>query len=454
MSHTTRTHLRGSRGQAFADKIRGIPLDRILCVSLDVHKYFHVVMLHNALGEIVTPTFEIDLFQSGFDKLCQAIDDAKAKMLAQVVLLGMEPSSHYFDNLARHLLARPQPVTLINSFAVKHNRDQQLMRREKDDEIDTGAIGDLLRRGEGSLYQPATGVYLQLQQLDRVRLSKVKIRAMVQNQILGHLDRIFPGLVLMGDEATKRYTPLFKKDFWLCQTLQHLIRVCPDPRRLAALSPTKLRQAFHAHGYRLTTLAAGQLIAYAKKVLLPDADLIAIRCELLQYDLALLDTLDQHIAELDQRLAALMADTPYQVWAKLKGLAPVQVASLAGAIGDPKHYQTAGRVFRRAGLVPGRNDSGVRQHKGKGKHVVKVGDVYLRRALLNAVASLTLHQPPLRTYYDRLKQSKPNGVARVATARRAMGILWATLRDQRPTTLAVCRRENSKSGPSQQWAWK
>ncbi|MGH2591972.1 MAG: IS110 family transposase [Anaerolineae bacterium] len=65
------------------------------------------------------------------------------------------------------------------------------MRREKTDEIDVAAIGDLLRRGEGSPFQPARGVYLQLQHLDRVRLSKVKIRTMLKNQSLGHLDRSF-----------------------------------------------------------------------------------------------------------------------------------------------------------------------------------------------------------------------------------------------------------------------
>ena len=37
------------------------PLEQILCVSLDIHKYFHVVMIHNALGEIVTMPFEIDI---------------------------------------------------------------------------------------------------------------------------------------------------------------------------------------------------------------------------------------------------------------------------------------------------------------------------------------------------------------------------------------------------------
>jgi transposase len=96
MSRKKHTHLRGERGQAFADKIRGIPVEQILCVSLDIHKYFHVVMMHNALGEIVMPPFEIDIFQAGFDRLCQAIDATVARTNAQVVLVGMEPTGHYF----------------------------------------------------------------------------------------------------------------------------------------------------------------------------------------------------------------------------------------------------------------------------------------------------------------------------------------------------------------------
>jgi len=43
----------------------------------------------------------------------------------------------------------------------------------------------------------------------------------------------------------------------------------------------------------------------------------------------------------------------------------------------------------------------------------------------------------LCAYYHRLKQTKPVGVARVATIRRATGILWATVRDQRADTLVL-----------------
>jgi len=435
MSRKDKTHIRGERGQAFADKIRSLKLEQILCVSVDISKYFHVVIIHNALGEIVIPTFEIDIFKTGFEQLCQTIDAAIDHTQAQLVLVGLEPTGHYFENLARHLHQRPQPVTLINSFAVSQNRAQQMMRREKDDPIDVAAIGDLLRRGEGSPFHPLQGIYLELQQLDRVCRGKVKMRTMLKNQLIGHLDRLFPGLVIIGPAAKERYTPMFATDFWECQTLQHLIRVCPDPRQLGAMSATDLIAAFHAHNFKMGPKTATKIITYAQKVLLPDPAVIAIRSELLQHDLLLFDAVAERVGLMEARLVDLVAQTPYQIWTKLKGLSPIQVARLAAAIGDPDHYSHAKQIFRRSGLVSGRHDSGIRQNQGKGNKVVKTGDVHLRRAWLDAISTLILHQPVLFRYYTKLKLSKPDLVARVATVRRANGILWATLRDQHSTTL-------------------
>lgn len=441
MSKKHRTHLRGERGQAFAERIRGVPLDRILCVSLDIGKYFHVAMIHNGLGEIITPKFEIDMFQSGFEQLCQEIDAAKTRTNAQAVWVGMEPTSHYFENLARHLLERGYAVRLLNSFAVKQNRDQQMMQREKTDEIDTAAIGDLLRRGEGTPYRPVKGLYLRLQQLDRVRLSKVKIERMLKNQILGHLDRIFPGLVLHGEEAKGRYQALFGTNFWASQTLQHLIRVCPDPHRLVQMQPAELVQAFHAQAYRMGVGTATRILCYAKTVLLPNPELVATRCELLRHDLELLAEVQAHTATLEEQESQLLTQTPYQVLTRLKGLGAVQVASLAAALGDPTTYTCANQIFRRSGLVSGRNNSGTRQKKGKGKGIVKTGDVYLRRILTNMVITSSLHQPVLGRYYQKLKQAKPDGVARVATARKMTHIFWAVVRDQRSQSLIFRAKE-------------
>ncbi len=280
---------------------------------------------------------------------------------------------------------------------------------------------------------------LELQQLDRVRQGKVKMRTMLKNQIIGHLDRIFPGLVIIGDAAKERYSPMFATDFWECQTMQHLIRVCPDPRQLVAMSTSDLIAAFHAHNFKMGPKTAAKIISYTQKVLLPDPEVIAIRSELLHHDLILLDAVEQRIAVMEQRLVDLVMQTPYQIWTKLKGLSDIQVARLAASIGDPDHYTHAKQVFRRSGLVSGRNDSGVRQNQGKGNKVVKTGDVHLRRVLLDVIHTFILHQPVLFSYYSKLKLTKPDLVARVATARRTTGILWATLRDQHSTTLVYKR---------------
>ncbi|MCI0645228.1 MAG: IS110 family transposase [Chloroflexi bacterium] len=267
MKQKRRTHLRGQRGQAFADQIRGVVPEQILCVSIDVSKDFHVVLLHNGLGEIVTPCLVIDIFRSGLAQFSQAVAAAVATIQAQVVLVGLEPTSHYYENLARHIQATGQAVTLINSFAVKENRRQQMMAHEKDDAIDAAAFGDLLPRGEGSPFRPATCLYLQLQQLERARLGEVKLQTMYKNRVIGHLDRIFPGLVLTKTAAKERYQPLFVTDFWQCQTLQDLVRLCPDPRQLAVNSPMALVALFHDQGCQLGPITAHRLIAYAQQVL-------------------------------------------------------------------------------------------------------------------------------------------------------------------------------------------
>lgn len=437
MKRHRRTHMRGHRGQAFADQIRGLHNEQILCVSIDVSKDFHVVLMHNGLGEIVTPSFEIDIFRRGYEELVAAVEEARERSKAQVVLVGMEPTGHYFENLARTLLANGQSVTLVNSYAVKENRSQQMMAREKTDEIDAAAIGDLLRRGEGHQFRPVEGVYLQLQQLDRLRMREVKIQTRYKNRIIGRLDIIFPGLVLTRAAEERGYEPLFKMPFWECVTEQQLIRVCPDPRRLAAMTPAELRACFHAQGYRMGPVYARRIIAYARKILWPDAALSEVHCALLPLELAALEEVAGRVADVEEQMKDLVAKTPYQILAQVMGITPVMAASFAGAVGDPSNYRHSRQVFRFSGLVSGRNDSGTRQKQGKDKRVVKTGSVHLRRVMGVMLNGLLRHQPVLSAYYHKMKQTKNSGVARVATIRRATGILWATVRDQEAQALIM-----------------
>jgi hypothetical protein len=105
MTRYHRTHLRGQRGQAFADQVRGIGPEQILCVSIDISKDFHVVLIHNGLGEVIRPNFMIDIFQYGFEQFCQAVEETMVEVEARVVLVGLELERHIALALQKLILA-------------------------------------------------------------------------------------------------------------------------------------------------------------------------------------------------------------------------------------------------------------------------------------------------------------------------------------------------------------
>ena len=432
-----RKHIQGQRGEAFVELIRGVPREQIACVSIDVHKYYHQVMVHNEYGEILQASFRIDIFRAGFERLCSAIEDIVNTYNIQVLFIGMEPTGHYFENLARHLGKRYPHVRLVNSYAVKENRNQSMLRTEKTDDIDLAAIGDLTLHNKCFPYQPLTGDHLRLQHWVRFRDAKVKERTALRNQVIGHLDRIFPGLVRPNRRPEFGGPPKLFAGFWKCLTAQRLIRLCPNPHRLLEMDADALRQLFQVHHWRITRAAAERIVRFVHLILLPDPEVVAARLPMLKLDLALLDLLDQTITETEEQIADSLSKTEGQVLIKVKGIGPIRAAAYVAGIGTPGHYEHAGQTFKRSGLVSGRKDSGLHQRQGAGHRITKVGDRHLRKALVEITRGLCQWQPYFAQYRERLEQrGKHAGVATVATARKVNGVLFALMRDQsefRPT---------------------
>jgi len=425
-----KVHIQGARGEAFLELVRGVPREQVLAVGIDVHKYYHQVGIHNGYGEVVEPGFRVGIFNADFDELCEVIDRAVERTKAEVVFIGMEPTGHYYENLARHLLQRYPHVRLVNSYAVKQNRNQKMLSHEKTDEIDLCAIGDLVLRNECFSYQPLSGDYLHLQSWVRYRQAKDKARTALRNQIIGHLDRIFPGLVGHNQPTDSAPRPLFTT-IWRSKMAQQLLRLCPDPHHLAAMEPAELVELFHQHSYRMGVTGAKRIVEFARQVLLPDPEVISARLPLLQCDLTLLDALDAAIEHATQQIVHYLTGTKGQVLTHIKGIDSLRAAAFIAGIGNPDHYEHAGQTFRRSGLVSGRHDSGIRQRGGVGSHITKEGDAHLRRGLIDITYGMCQWQPYFGQYRERLMaRGKHKGVATVATARKINGVLFAIVRDQ------------------------
>jgi transposase len=146
---------------------------------------------------------------------------------------------------------------------------------------------------------------------------------------------------------------------------------------------------------------------------------------------AVLAVLQEQIALLDQQLAELVAHDEQwqrrtQILQSVPGIATVTSQVLLAdlpELGQLEHRQIAKLV----GLAPLNRDSG----KLRGHRTIVAGRGTVRTALYMAALSASRFNPPIRCFYQRLRQAgKPFKVAIVACMHKLLTILNAMIRNQ------------------------
>jgi len=108
--------------------------------------------------------------------------------------------------------------------------------------VDAAIISELLRQGHGRPYHPDEGAYLSLYQLERYGWRE-QASTRLKNQIIGHVDRLYPGLVINDKPLAERYQPLWRS-LWADETPRRLLILYPDPRDLRRTDVETLCQRF------------------------------------------------------------------------------------------------------------------------------------------------------------------------------------------------------------------
>jgi hypothetical protein len=409
-----------------------LPPQRWCCVGVDIGKFEHVAAITDGLGNLLVAPFRFGPYQADFDRFFALLDQV-AGGLGGTPLIAMEPTGHYYEPLATASAQRygPAQVYLVQAVDVAHRRQDWNRGTFKNDEVDACIICQVLREGHGRPYQPPSGVYLRLYHLERYRLAREQASTRLKNQLQGHVDRLFPGLVIGEPQVAKRLHPLWR-DLWQIATPRRLLELCPDPYRLRQHSPDSLMTLFQQAGYWMNRPYAAKLLAAVRALYLPDPAVVAVRLPLLAQDLTLLTQEEQRIARVETEMAALL-DATWGRWLRPTGVAPALLASLVATIGDLQAYASPRQLFGRSGLHSGCADSGLRQRHGQGQRIVRPGDRHLRRQLLRFTYSMLRRYPALQRYQAQLQQRGLGPVAAyIAVARKLCGILFHLATRQEP----------------------
>ena len=293
------------------------------------------------------PAIEFPLTRSGVAQmlagLCRALPTD-----ARLVRVGVEAAGHYHQPMITPgVWPQGWQVLELNPAHVTAQRRVNGSRGVKTDRIDLIAIADLLLAGRGVPVVLGDAPLLELQAWVAHRRRRVEVRTATKNQLLGQLDRAFPGLGgALADVLGSKVGRLVAAEF-------------ADPARLARLGVERFREFAARRGVRVTRPVAARLVAarlVAARLVAAARDALgtpgaAVAREVLAADLALLTDLDRQIGAAEARVVALLAATDYQILTSTPGWSSVRVAGYAAALGPCRRWASAAKVYRAAGLT-------------------------------------------------------------------------------------------------------
>lgn len=382
-----------------------------IVVAVDVGKTSALFSVTDAARHRLVGPSEFAMNRSG-------LTAAAARATAAVppsgrVKVAVEAAGHYHRPVLDHRWPPGWEVLELNPAHVAEQRRVQGRRRVKTDVIDLEAITELVLAGHGHPVGERDVVIGELRAWAGHRSRRVATRTATKNQLLGQLDRAFPGLTLaLPDVLATRIGRLVAAEF-------------SDPARLAALGVNRLIRFAATRDLQLRRPVAERLVAAARDAL-PTRDAVIAR-RILAADLNLLADLDGQIQSAEAALTVLLPRSPFATLISVPGWGVVRVSNYAAALGEPTRWPGPRQIYRASGLSPMQYESA---HKRRDGAISREGSVALRRALIDLGIGLWLNETGAKTYAHGLKaRGKPGGIIACALAHRATRIAHALVRD-------------------------
>jgi len=183
-------HNQGKNRNNWVNLMRDGKANQILIVAIDIGKYTHKTLMTNVYQDVLVAPFELDASLTGFKLLVAKIEETCNANAFEEVVVGIETTAHYYEDLVRLCYTKGYTVTVINSATTAFERES-LLNWSKTDNIDLSAIIHSILQGRGNPAIQLTQTLETLKKLTRFRRSIVEHRTRLTNQRFMLMDHIF-----------------------------------------------------------------------------------------------------------------------------------------------------------------------------------------------------------------------------------------------------------------------
>lgn len=332
------------------------------------------------------------------------------------VILGMEPTGHYWFNLAENAMKGGMRIVLVNPHHVKRSKELDDNNPTKNDRKDPKTIAMLVKDGRYIEPYIPEGVYKELRTAMDSRWRIVKELSAVRNRISRWICIHYP-----------EFTKVFGD--WEGKAALLILKECPTPKKIVEKGIEGITAIWKEHKIRAVGVKrAVKLIETARTSIGTTEGLVSAENELSM----LLEDYDSKMRQLERTMALIeelvMQIPGFERLLKIKGVGLVMAAGFLAEVGDIFRFSHPKQIQKLSGLSLKENSSG--KHKGQ-TTICKRGRKRLRYYLTFCIMPLLSKNDEFRAlhlYYTTRKERPLKKMqSLVALSNKLIRIFYAIL---------------------------
>ena len=377
-------------------------------LGIDIAKLNHVAScIDSSTNEVIFSNFKFKNDFKGFSALLDKIKSLDVKNL----IIGLESTSHYGENLINFLFKQHFKVALINPLQTSHLRKANI-RDAKNDRLDSLNIARSLIFGKLNFVSEKNIDCFSLKKLTRFRSNLIKQRSKAKIQLISLLDLLFPEL---------QY--LFKSKIH-SKAIYTLLKKYPSAEEIAALKDDEISNLLYAsskgHFKREKSI---ELKSLAKTTVgIKD---ISISLHVIQL-IELIELYDRQIKDIVTKIT----NTVDKLDTKLLSVPGINIIACAIILGETNNFDNfsnATKLLAFAGLDPKIRQSG--NFSATSCRMSKKGSPYLRYALIFTAWNTIRHSEKFNKYYClKRSQSKSHYNALGHVAHKLVRVIFTLIK--------------------------
>lgn len=365
-----------------------------LIVGVDIAKNVQWARFTDYRGLEIGKALKFNNNKEGFNSILAGIEAiCKFKKLDKVIV-GMEPTGHYWKPLANYLILSGITVVMINPFHTKRAKELDDNSPTKNDKKDALTIARLIRDGRYyEVYMPQD-IYAELRGLSNTRISLMKRHNALKNTIIAVLDEYFPEIVTVFKHPLKGKASM------------QILKSCPFPSLILELGTQGvLEEIKKAVKKTVGIKKAQQLVETAQNSIGVNYGLrvAKLKLGLLIEELELLTEQQEHI---EKAMEQSLTETGIkEILHGIPGIGVVTAASFLGETGDPMRFAHPRQISKLAGYNLVEDSSG---NNKSGTIISKRGRKNLRSVLYQMAMTMVATNPEMKALYQYLKTRPDN----------------------------------------------